>query len=133
MAIITVSGYVGHSSLSYSESGTAVLTVSVADKRWNYKEKEEETFWIRAVWFGERAEKLENSLTKAKVVTITGTEAYKIYDGKIDRTIEPLEHSILAFKSQEGGSADENRNVNSNVNNYDYPPPPTDDDIPYLK
>lgn len=130
MAILTVSGYVGNVDFKYSESGTAILILSIADKRWNYKTKEEETFWIRSVWFGERAEKLENSLTKAKVIMVTGLEAYKIYDGKIDRSIEPLEHSILQFKSDDGNV---NGNGNKNINNDNYPPPPSENDIPYFK
>lgn len=131
MAILTVSGNVGHCSFSYSEAGTAVLALSVADKRWNYKTKEEETYWIRAIWFGERAEKLVNSVQKAKIISITGLEAYKIYDGKIDRTLEPLDHTILQFKAQDG-EPHENRNVNSNINPYEFPPP-SNQDIPYSR
>lgn len=101
MAIIQVCGNVGSAEYKVSPNGHPVLIVSVADKRWNFKDEKEETYWIRAVWFGERAEKLANSITKAKVISVTGKEAYKLYDGKIDRSIEPLDHTILQFKTSE--------------------------------
>lgn len=128
MAIITVSGNVGNSEFKISPSGTPVLTVSIADNRWNYKEEKEETFWIRAAWFGDRAEKLSNSVTKAKTITLTGREAYSLYDGKIDRSIEPIDHKILAFKKDDDTTSTRN-NTSTDDSSY---PPLSDDDIPFL-
>lgn len=135
MAIVTVSGNVGSCDFKISPNGKPFLVVSIADRRWNYKDETEETAWHRAIWFGERAEKLVKSLEKAKVLSVTGKEAYKVYEGKIDRSLEPLDHTILQFKKEEETTAQNTHNNNSNSNpyqnNYDYPPP-NDDDIPFL-
>ncbi|MCM3774001.1 single-stranded DNA-binding protein [Priestia aryabhattai] len=128
MAIITVCGNVGNAEFRYSPNGHPVLTVSIADKRWNFKDEKEETYWIRAVWFGERAEKLANSIPKAKVISVTGKEAYKIYEGKIDRSIDPLDHTILQFKANDDTSP---RNDTNQQQEESYPPP-SDKDIPFL-
>lgn len=127
MAIIQVCGNVGNAELRYSQNGNPVLSASIADHRWNFKEEKEETYWIRAVWFGERAEKLANTITKAKILSITGREMYKIYDGKMDRSIEPLDFTILAFKSN-----DDNEQTSRRNSQQDDVPPPIDDDIPFL-
>lgn len=129
MAIITVSGFVGNADFKYTQQGTPILTVSVADKRWNYKDETEETVWIRAVWFGDRAEKLANSIPKAKMISITGKENYKIYEGKIDRSIDPLEHSILQFKSNEDSTSGHSTSPRQDDNYY---PPLHDNDVPFL-
>lgn len=131
MAIISVSGNVGHAELKYTETGTALLVVSIADKRWNYQTQEEETEWIRAVWFGERAEKFANGLVKAKVVSVVGRENYKIYNDKIDRSIDPIDYQILAFKSNDDQQTS-NQNNNDRQNNFGDPPPYSDNDVPFL-
>lgn len=126
MAIISVTGMVGFFDFSYSSgNGTPVLTLSIADKRYDFKKEEEETVWIRAVWFGDRAEKLSSSLSKAKMVSITGKENYTLYDGKINRTIDPIDHQILLFKPNEDQSK-------MGSNQPDQTPPFLDDDIPFL-
>lgn len=130
MAIIQVCGNVGSVEYKVSPSGHPVLIVSVADKRWNFKEEKEETYWIRAVWFGDRAEKLANSVTKAKVISITGKEAYKLYDGKIDRSIEPFDHTILQFKTSEEPTTRQTSPSESN-HTPDMSYPPTNE-MPYL-
>ena len=130
MAIIQVAGNVGSADLKISASGTYVLVVSIADRRYDYKEKKEETVWIRAVWFGERAEKIADAITKAKILSVTGKENYKIYEGKIDRSIEPMEYSILQFK-QNDETTPRNNTTEEQDNGY-YPPPFNDDDIPFL-
>lgn len=139
MAIINVCGNIGSCDFKYTESGTAYLVISIADHRWNHREEKEETAWIRAIWFGERAEKLSNSITKAKMIHVTGKEDYKVYDGKIDRTIEPLEHRILQFKPQQDQPPQTPQNPNTThreppSNDYygEAPPPPNDDDIPFI-
>lgn len=128
MAIMTVCGNVGNAELKYSADGHPFLTVSIADRRWNFREEKEETYWIRAVWFGERAKKLANSILKAKVISITGKEAYKIYDNKIDRSIDPLDHSILQFKANDDTTSQDNT-YQQEDSSY---PPPSDKDIPFL-
>lgn len=135
MAIIHVAGNVGSCDFKYTENGTAYLVVSIADHRWNRKEEKEDTVWIRAIWFGERAEKLSNSITKAKMISVTGKEDFKVYDGKIDRTIEPLDHRILQFKPQQDqsqGNPNQNNQEPPQNDFYGEPPPPNDDDIPFL-
>lgn len=131
MAIVTVSGNVGSCDLKFTPNGKPFLVVSIADRRWNYKDETEETAWHRAIWFGERAEKLVKSLEKAKVISVTGKEAYKVYEGKIDRSIDPLDHSILEFKKDDKKAEQSNQSNQYQPKDYEYPPP-NDDDIPFL-
>lgn len=67
----TFHGHLGRDAeLRMTKSGVAVVNFSVACKRgWGEKEK---TVWVECAWFGQRAEKVVQWLTKGSHLLVTG-------------------------------------------------------------
>lgn len=66
--IITVAGNLGKEAESrYTPAGQEVVSFSVAEKS-----GKDVTTWVRCSWFGERAGKVKQYLTKGTKVSVTG-------------------------------------------------------------
>jgi single-strand DNA-binding protein len=78
---MTIAGRLGRDGeLRRTQKGTAVLSFSIPDDV-GYGEKKR-TNWISCSIFGERAEKLEQYLTKGSMVMVTGAPDIETYESK---------------------------------------------------
>ena len=62
-----------------SPQGTPLLSFNVAVNEYNKTERT--TSWLRCAYFGERAMKMKEFLTKGRLVHVFGTERVSIYNG----------------------------------------------------
>lgn len=84
--IVTVAGNLGKlAERRFTPSGVEVIQFSVAEKV-----SKDETRWFRCSWFGERAGKVAQYLTKGTRVSVTGRGKLNTWekDGKTQTNIE---------------------------------------------
>jgi len=104
MLNMTIAGTVGkYAVLRKTNNGDAVLGFSIAvdngkDKNGNKRE----TTWVHCSIWGKRAESLEQYITKAKKMVLTGRPSVSVYEGKGSLTL-----SVNDFTFMGGGDRDE--------------------------
>lgn len=104
MLNMTIAGTVGKDAvLRKTNNGDAVLGFSIAvdngkDKNGNKRE----TTWVNCSIWGKRAESLEQYITKAKKMVLTGRPSVSVYEGKGSLTL-----SVNDFTFMGGGDRDE--------------------------
>jgi single-stranded DNA-binding protein len=82
MMSLTIGGRLGGDPTLGNANGTPVLNMSVAVDGWDPKAREKVTTWVRVAFFGTRAEKLGEFLTKGSSVMCTGEARLSEYKGK---------------------------------------------------
>ncbi len=76
-----VTGRLGaDSELKTSKSGNQFVTMRVASN--DFVGGENVTTWIRVLWSGERAVKMQEHLKKGSLVSVRGTQRVSLYDTK---------------------------------------------------
>lgn len=104
MLNLTIAGTVGKDAvLRKTNNGDAVLGFSIAvdngkDKNGNKRE----TTWVNCSIWGKRAESLEQYITKAKKMVLTGRPSVSVYEGKGSLTL-----SVNDFTFMGGGDRDD--------------------------
>ena len=104
MLNMTIAGTVGKDAvLRKTNNGDAVLGFSIAvdngkDKNGNKRE----TTWVSCSIWGKRAESLEQYITKAKKMVLTGRPSVSVYEGNGSLTL-----SVHDFTFMGGGDRDE--------------------------
>ena len=101
--IVTVAGNLGKpAERRYTPTGVEVIQFSVAEKV-----NKDETRWYRCSWFGERAGKVADYLTKGTRVSITGRGKLNTWekDGKTQASIDidVLDLTMLGGGQREDG------------------------------
>lgn len=81
MSILICTGRVGSDAeVRTTTDGTKVVSFSVADDiGWGEKKR---TQWLKAIWFGERAVKVAQYITKGSTVEIHGTPEIEVWMDK---------------------------------------------------
>jgi single-strand DNA-binding protein len=82
MMSLTIGGRLGSDPTLGNANGTPVLNMSVACDGWDPKAREKVTTWVRVAFFGTRAEKLSEYLSKGSSVMCTGEARLTEYKGK---------------------------------------------------
>jgi single-stranded DNA-binding protein len=82
MMALTIGGRLGSDPTLGNANGTPVLNMSVAVDGWDPKAREKVTTWVRVAFFGTRAEKLAEFLSKGSSVMCTGEGRLTEYKGK---------------------------------------------------
>lgn len=123
MLNMTIAGTVGKDAvLRKTNNGDAVLGFSIAvdngkDKNGNKRE----TTWVNCSIWGKRAESLEQYITKAKKMVLTGRPSVSVYEGKGSLTL-----SVNDFTFMGGGDRDEAQRQHEEPRNGI-----NDDEIPF--
>lgn len=96
MSIVVFTGHLGQDpELRYTPSGSAVLTLSVADTSyWRdaaTKEMKSRTEWHRVVIYGERAERLAEKAKKGFLFEVQGELRYRKYENAKGETVNVAE------------------------------------------
>lgn len=143
MSVIIFTGRLGgEPEVRYTQTGTAVLALSVADTRYWFDKKEQvmknETDWHRVIVWGERAERLAESAGKGDLMEIHGELRYRQFDGEKGEKVRLAE--IHATRARVIARADANKTGSALSPHDDGVPLPemggnydnfSDDDIPY--
>ncbi len=82
MMALTIGGRLGQDPTLGNANGTPVLNMSVAVDGWDPKAREKITTWVRVAFFGTRAEKLAEYLTKGASVMCSGEARLAEFKGK---------------------------------------------------
>lgn len=82
MMALTIGGRLGQDPTIGNANGTPVLNMSVAVDGWDPKAREKITTWVRVAFFGTRAEKLAEYLTKGASVMCSGEARLSEFKGK---------------------------------------------------
>ena len=82
MMVLTIGGRLGQDPTLGSANGTPVLNMSVAVDGWDPKAREKITTWVRVAFFGTRANRLAEYLTKGASVMCSGEARLAEFKGK---------------------------------------------------
>ena len=129
MAILTVTGRLGKDCETRElQSGTKVVSFSIADDV-GYGDKKR-TQWIKCAWFGDRATKVAQYLTKGSLIEVTGSASADAWVKKGES--EPraqLTVNVMDVRLHGGGKKSDDTPVadNSRATRRD----DIDDDIPF--
>lgn len=107
MAILTVTGRLGKDCETREmQNGTKVVSFSVADDV-GYGEKKR-TQWIKCSYFGDRAAKLAQYLTKGSLIEVTGSASTEAWVKKADNSPQAtLTVNVMDVRLHGGGKKDE--------------------------
>lgn len=144
--IIMLGNIGGDAQLSYTASGRAVCSFSLAvNRQWtdrNSNEKQKETTWFRIALWGQRAESLHQYLTKGTQVVVIGdriqARAFAGNDGQPRASLEVTASDIrfVGGGRSEGGGAPQYSDADYPYSGgagggNDYGGTPDVDDIPF--
>jgi single-strand DNA-binding protein len=73
MISATVTGNLGKECRIGDAGGTPVVNFTMASRRWDHKEKKDGADWVDVAFFGSRAEKISEYLTKGARVAVRGS------------------------------------------------------------
>jgi single-strand DNA-binding protein len=122
MMALTIGGRLGSDPTIGNANGTPVLNMSVAVDGWDPKAREKVTTWVRVAFFGSRAEKLAEFLTKGSSVMCTGEARLSEYKGK--QYLEMTASAVTLMGSKPSGDAPAREQPKRAAK-------PTDDDVPF--
>jgi single stranded DNA-binding protein len=98
MMILTIVGRLGADPVLGNANGTPVLNMSVACDGWDPKAKEKLTTWVRVAYFGTRAEKSAQYLSKGSSVMCSGEARLSEYKGKQYLELSASQVSMVGSK-----------------------------------
>jgi single-stranded DNA-binding protein len=121
--VLTIGGRLGADPTVGNANGTPVINMSVACDGWDPKAREKITTWVRVAFFGTRAEKLSEYLSKGSSVMCTGEARLSEYKGK--QYIELTASSVMMMGSKPSSSSEPKREKREQRSTS------SDDDIPF--
>jgi single stranded DNA-binding protein len=123
MMVLTIGGRLGADPTVGNANGTPVINMSVACDGWDPKAREKITTWVRVAFFGTRAEKLSEYLSKGSSVMCTGEARLSEYKGK--QYIELTASSVMMMGSKPSSSSEPKREKREQRSTS------SDDDLPF--
>ena len=99
-------GHLGKDAESRAAGSSNVVSFSVAITR--KRKDQESTTWVRCNWFGDRAMKVKQWLTKGKPIIVTGELYEREYekDGAKRKSLEVDVHDVVLLGGRDDGKAD---------------------------
>ena len=100
MMTLNIVGRLGADAVLGDAHGTPVLNMSVACDGWDPKAREKSTTWVRVAYFGTRAEKVAQYLTKGSWVSCSGEPRLTEYKGKMYLELSASQVTMVGAKPE---------------------------------
>jgi single-stranded DNA-binding protein len=101
MMTLNIVGRLGADAVLGDANGTPVLNMSVACDGWDPKAREKSTTWVRVAFFGTRAEKVAQYLSKGSWVSCSGEPRLTEYKGKMYLELSASQVTMVGNKPAE--------------------------------
>lgn len=135
MIAATVTGNVGRDAQVRDVDGTSVMSFTIASRR--YEKGQEQTDWVDVSFWGQRASKIAQYVTKGSRVAVRGTVWMREYTHNNERryslTMRADDVELLGGgeRSDAKPAAADSRPQHRTTHHRDHQPAPSADDIPF--
>ena len=130
MKTITIAGRLGkNATLRRTQNGDPVLGFSVAVND-GYGDKAK-TMWFECSWFGKRAEKIEQYLTKGTSVCVSGDLGTREYNGKTYLQVRVSELDLMGGGERRSDDTGADGYAGGGVTARNFNSSDLDDEIPF--